>query len=743
MKSQSKPSSNLNVSDLHNSQNDGVMGSSMATISIDQAIDSSLDFGQTSESPPTPKNQTRPSPSNFLTLPKQDFVPKQPNPAFSSSQKTEKYSSIGPSDPTSIPNAVDSPERPQTTKDGTSIQKPGIVREQTVQDAIQTSVKIMIDDIKWAHFISSLKWYPKIAAVISSGMLVNSFFLHNNSLFPYGLSVLVAILGVIPSYFINVINYRNQSIMKVEIILFLQGLLLSTSMMIFGMFHTEENSPQTASVIAIVAQSSLSYPWFKTKYYQISFFIASDLIYLVILASAQGFDSDNALAILSVLLGSCLLYLRVVDRQVFEALFDAEFEKVASTSKQTRVIIKRLVRQASVATELISPLETAIKRINEMKLLLDEPQVSEKLDDVIKLLGKVDLHAPAAFLDSPAIQNVDSQTRDWLRTEFRNPNALQDNYQMISRRRDRAQSFQRQKSNLLRVQDLNEFLSSIPPLVTEALDDLMSDWNADIFLLAEVTNGRPLLYTAAAVVSKFELLDNLGLNVQKFLAFVGEIESGYQTNPYHSSTHAADVLLNVYHLLNTEKIIQSLTHLDLLSIFLAAIVHDYAHPATTNNYHIMTQSPFALIYNDKSILENYHVSKAYQVLTSEKNNFIKDLDVEEQRLVRETVISLVLSTDMSLHFEHVNQFKAKIAADKLDLSKRENKLLLLQMAIKCSDLAHMSKCLPLHLRWSIGVTNEFYNQGDEEERHGLPRSPFMNRHEEQLPRSQIGFVSVR
>ena len=47
-------------------------------------------------------------------------------------------------------------------------------------------------------------------------------------------------------------------------------------------------------------------------------------------------------------------------------------------------------------------------------------------------------------------------------------------------------------------------------------------------------------------------------------------------------------------------------------MLLAAIVHDVEHTGTTNNFHVNSSSETALIYNDKSVLENFHVSTAFR-----------------------------------------------------------------------------------------------------------------------------------
>ena len=51
-----------------------------------------------------------------------------------------------------------------------------------------------------------------------------------------------------------------------------------------------------------------------------------------------------------------------------------------------------------------------------------------------------------------------------------------------------------------------------------------------------------------------------------------------------------------------------------ISLYLAAICHDYEHPGLTNDFLIKSHHPLALNYNDKSPLEMHHASAAFSVL---------------------------------------------------------------------------------------------------------------------------------
>ena len=60
--------------------------------------------------------------------------------------------------------------------------------------------------------------------------------------------------------------------------------------------------------------------------------------------------------------------------------------------------------------------------------------------------------------------------------------------------------------------------------------------------------------------------------------------------------------------------------------------------------------------------------------------------------------------------------------------------LLLHMA----DISHPGKPWLLHQQWTSRLAEEYYRQGDEEKRLGLPISPLCDRETSNLPTSQIG-----
>lgn len=54
------------------------------------------------------------------------------------------------------------------------------------------------------------------------------------------------------------------------------------------------------------------------------------------------------------------------------------------------------------------------------------------------------------------------------------------------------------------------------------------------------------------------------------------------------------------------------TDLEIFSLLFAALIHDFEHTGRTNNFHVNVGTELALLYNDRSVLENHHVSAAFR-----------------------------------------------------------------------------------------------------------------------------------
>uniref|UniRef100_A0A5F8G9J7 Phosphodiesterase n=1 Tax=Monodelphis domestica TaxID=13616 RepID=A0A5F8G9J7_MONDO len=296
-------------------------------------------------------------------------------------------------------------------------------------------------------------------------------------------------------------------------------------------------------------------------------------------------------------------------------------------------------------------------------------------------------------------------------------------------------------------------VNDVPPSIAQLLDNEES-WDFNIFELEAVTHKRPLVYLGLKVFARFGVCEFLNCSEATLRAWLQVIEANYHSsNSYHNSTHAADVLHATAFFLGKERVKGSLDHLDEVAALIAATVHDVDHPGRTNSFLCNAGSELAVLYNDTAVLESHHTALAFQLTAKDnKCNIFKNIDRTHYRTLRQAIIDMVLATEMTKHFEHVNKFVNSInkpmAGEGSDCECNpagknfpENQILIKRMMIKCADVANPCRPLEMCIEWAGRISEEYFAQTDEEKRQGLPVvMPVFDRNTCSIPKSQISFI---
>lgn len=309
-------------------------------------------------------------------------------------------------------------------------------------------------------------------------------------------------------------------------------------------------------------------------------------------------------------------------------------------------------------------------------------------------------------------------------------------------------------SNLITPLSLND----IPPRIAQTMENEDS-WDFDIFNLEAATMKRPLTYLGLQIFSRFGVCEFLNCPEATLRSWLQVIEANYHSsNSYHNSSHAADVLHATAYFLCKERVKQSLDPIDEVAALIAATVHDVDHPGRTNSFLCNAGSELAILYNDTAVLESHHAALAFQITTrDDKCNIFKNIERNEYRTLRQAIIDMVLATEMTKHFEHVNKFVNSInkplaaleenggnsdeESVKSILTSPENRILVKRMLIKCADISNPCRPLELCIEWAGRISEEYFAQTDEEKRQGLPVvMPVFDRNTCSIPKSQISFI---
>ena len=220
------------------------------------------------------------------------------------------------------------------------------------------------------------------------------------------------------------------------------------------------------------------------------------------------------------------------------------------------------------------------------------------------------------------------------------------------------------------------------------------------------------------------------------------------------------------------------TPLETYTILLAAACHDIRHPGVNNNYQINKRTEVSLVYNDISVLENMHASRASHLLEGieDKNdpncvmdpvgpNMMGNMTKDQQKTFRSSMIRSILYTDMSRHFSEVAKMERHVVKleDEIEdeqatstppsspteirfvsrvgggnhVKLREK---LLPFMLHLADISNPAKTHDVSVKWAECAYEEFFLQGDKEAAEDMPISPLCDRSTTHMPEAQVGFM---
>ena len=112
------------------------------------------------------------------------------------------------------------------------------------------------------------------------------------------------------------------------------------------------------------------------------------------------------------------------------------------------------------------------------------------------------------------------------------------------------------------------------------------------------------------------LPDEFKVTPRTICHFLRKVEKEYSPrsiNPYHNNIHGADVIQTLHSLIQMggKDMELQYTPLEIYSVLLAAACHDIQHPGLNNSYQINKRTELSLLYNDISVLESMHASRAW------------------------------------------------------------------------------------------------------------------------------------
>ena len=174
---------------------------------------------------------------------------------------------------------------------------------------------------------------------------------------------------------------------------------------------------------------------------------------------------------------------------------------------------------------------------------------------------------------------------------------------------------------------------------------------------------------------------------------------------------------------------------------------------TTNNFHVQTKSRLAMIYNDRSVLENHHLSVAFRLLQNPDIDILDGLSSDEfkvplvlwpilYRLYIDGIFIhgfigisnignwygasnrhvIAFSTNQGKHQSNNMHFVARIVGQRITLDAWQemkkscsapdtlDRGSTMGFIVHAADISHPTKVWDLHSRWTDGLVEEFFRQ---------------------------------
>ncbi|XP_071053558.1 high affinity cAMP-specific and IBMX-insensitive 3',5'-cyclic phosphodiesterase 8 isoform X3 [Onthophagus taurus] len=405
-------------------------------------------------------------------------------------------------------------------------------------------------------------------------------------------------------------------------------------------------------------------------------------------------------------------------------------------------------RRVSMAKLSALPLEAPITKIitlitQAQDMAGQNNQLTTALDKVVDLLRCTELYSPQMKVDQYVKSADEPVTADLIGALLSNPNPLS----YASRRSSNDSSIYRSSAKTLSK-------IKVPAQIRELLDFALA-WDFDIMRLEELTNKHPLANLGITLFNHFDVAATLNVDEKILHNFLILIESKYRSeNSYHNSTHAADVMQAVAAYMERDRLKQIMDPIDEATALIAAACHDVDHPGRSSNFLCNSHHPWAILYNDVTVLENHHAAITFQLAFSDDRvNIFKNLDKETYKTARQNIIDMILATEMTKHFEHLTKFVSGFSTksgggpdeeepkDDITQDPETHMVLIRRMMIKCADVSNPTRPFSLCVEWARRITEEYFQQTDEEKSKGLPiLMPMFDRYTCSIPKAQIGFV---
>lgn len=431
--------------------------------------------------------------------------------------------------------------------------------------------------------------------------------------------------------------------------------------------------------------------------------------------------------VIIVLIGFSTSFQRAVDQLIVVPL-----DHMMKTLRSSAVVMLKSMKAISAADEEKNRDRFNEGGIDDADSDLDGELETALLEKMVEKLSNLASHIiPTEVVVS---DTIDKGTANWLNESFgQTHDAKLHNLEVVDEYTERARLHN---------------ISSRQSLVSRSE---LNSWDFDVLRYTNEQLNEIFLY----LFDICNFFESFQVPVEVFKEFLGEISLRYLgSNSYHNFQHGCDVCHTTYRLISASRLNVAFSQLELYSIMVAALAHDVGHPGLNNAFLVKSKHELALRHNDKSPLENMHCAVLYDILSKQSCNVFVGLTENDWRESRKIVITSILGTDMTHHFEQISKAQVFLDVHGEDtqsfcrgesgimecFSDEKNRLLLLELILHSADVSNPFKDFDVCARWADLVVEEFVQQGDKERLAHFEVSPMMDRDTIVLCNMQMGFV---
>ncbi|KAJ4495882.1 hypothetical protein C8J55DRAFT_553636 [Lentinula edodes] len=318
-------------------------------------------------------------------------------------------------------------------------------------------------------------------------------------------------------------------------------------------------------------------------------------------------------------------------------------------------------------------------------------------------------------------------------------------------------------SNAVNERDAEFAPTDLPSETRTRLIHSLDSWNFEPHKLPdeEVLACTMMLFEALFRIEHMQVSVGLSLKDQIY-PLIHHLRRIYRwENTYHNFEHALDVLQCSYIFLRSAGMVPPVSILldedpeltwtsarkfdsgslvtclgmkELFVVYIAAIGHDVAHPGFTNLFMRNAETPLSMVYDGKSALEQMHCSLLLRVMRHYGLGPLLDDNCGSggngsTQSVRKLLSETVLATDMSVHTNFMENFKALVddgttqltgEAEEGESQLWRRQVLLCQGIMKCADISNPFRPYHVSQHWAAALMDEWTSQAMLEKYMDLP-----------------------